>query len=263
MSEATALEADLLYEVRDGIGRVTFNRPQARNSLTFGMYERLAEICANAGQDRSLKVLILTGTGDKAFASGTDINQFRAFKTPQDAIDYEARIDRILSTLEQCQVPTIAAVNGVCAGGGAGIAACCDIRIGTTTAKFGFPIARTLGNCLSMSTIGRLAGLIGAARLKEMIFTARLIEAEEAASLGLLNEVVEDRSALERRADELARLISSHAPLTLRATKQALHRMQPKAREDEDLILMCYQSRDFREGMDAFLSKRPPQWTGE
>ena len=263
MSEATALEADLLYEVRGGIGRVTFNRPQARNSLTFGMYERLAEICANAGQDRSLKVLILTGAGDKAFASGTDINQFRAFKTPQDAIDYEARIDRILSTLEQCQVPTIAAVNGVCAGGGAGIAACCDIRIGTRTAKFGFPIARTLGNCLSMSTIGRLAGLIGAARLKEMIFTARLIEAEEAACLGLLNEVVEDRSALERRADEMARLIASHAPLTLRATKQALHRMQPKVREDEDLILMCYQSRDFREGMDAFLSKRPPQWTGE
>jgi enoyl-CoA hydratase len=263
MSEATALEAELLYEVRDGIGRVTFNRPQARNSLTFSMYERLAEICASAGQDRSLKVLILTGAGDKAFASGTDINQFRAFKTPQDAIDYEARIDRILSTLEQCQVPTIAAVNGVCAGGGAGIAACCDIRIGTRTAKFGFPIARTLGNCLSMSTIGRLAGLIGAARLKEMIFTARLIEAEEAACLGLLNEVVEDRSALERRADEMARLIASHAPLTLRATKQALHRMQPKVREDEDLILMCYQSRDFREGMDAFLSKRPPQWTGE
>jgi enoyl-CoA hydratase len=263
MSEATALEAELLYEVRDGIGRVTFNRPQARNSLTFSMYERLAEICASAGQDRSLKVLILTGASDKAFASGTDINQFRAFKTPQDAIDYEARIDRILSTLEQCQVPTIAAVNGVCAGGGAGIAACCDIRIGTRTAKFGFPIARTLGNCLSMSTIGRLAGLIGAARLKEMIFTARLIEAEEAACLGLLNEVVEDRSALERRADEMARLIASHAPLTLRATKQALHRMQPKVREDEDLILMCYQSRDFREGMDAFLSKRPPQWTGE
>jgi enoyl-CoA hydratase len=263
MSEATALEADLLYEVRDGIGRVTFNRPQARNSLTFGMYERLAEICANAGQDRSLKALILTGAGDKAFASGTDINQFRAFKTPQDAIDYEATIDRILSTLEQCHIPTIAAVNGVCAGGGAGIAACCDIRIGTRTAKFGFPVARTLGNCLSTSTTGRLAGLIGAARLKEMIFTARLIEAEEAARLGLLNEVVEDRSALERRADEMARLIASHAPLTLRATKQALHRMQPKACEDEDLILMCYQSRDFREGMDAFLSKRPPQWTGE
>jgi enoyl-CoA hydratase len=263
MNDTATLAADLLYEVRDGIGRITFNRPQARNSLTFGMYERLAEICANAGKDASLKVLILTGAGDKAFASGTDINQFRAFKTPQDAIDYETRIDRILSALEQCQVPTIAAINGVCAGGGAGIAACCDIRIGTKTAKFGFPIARTLGNCLSMSNLGRLSALIGAARLKEIIFTARLIEAEEAVGLGLLNEVVEDGSVLARRADELARLVASHAPLTLRATKQALLRMRPETREDEDLILMCYQSRDFREGMDAFLGKRQPQWTGQ
>ncbi len=263
MNEATTLEADLLYEIHDGIGRITFNRPQARNSLTFNMYERLAEICAGAGKDRSLKVLILTGAGDKAFASGTDINQFRAFGSPQDAIDYETRIDRVLGMLEQCQVPTIAAVNGVCAGGGAGIAACCDLRIGTRTAKFGFPIARTLGNCLSTSNLSRLSALIGAARLKEIIFTARLIEAEEALRLGLLNEVVEDRSALERRTDELARLIASHAPLTLRATKQGLHRMRPRPHEDEDLILMCYQSRDFREGMDAFLNKRPPQWTGE
>jgi enoyl-CoA hydratase len=263
MNDTATLQADLLYEVRDGIGRIIFNRPQARNSLTFGMYERLAEICANAGDDRSLKVLILTGAGDKAFASGTDINQFRAFKSPQDAIDYETRIDRVLGTLEQCQVPTIAAINGVCAGGGAGIAACCDLRIGTTTAKFGFPIARTLGNCLSMSNIGRLSALIGAARLKEIIFTARLIEAEEALRLGLLNEAVDDLSALERRAGELARTIASHAPLTLRSTKQALLRMRPKVSEDEDLILMCYQSRDFREGMDAFLNKRQPQWTGE
>ena len=263
MNEATNLEAELLYDVRDGIGRITFNRPQARNSLTFNMYERLVEICANAGKDPSLKVLVLTGAGDKAFAAGTDINQFRAFKTPQDAIDYETRIDHVLSALEQCPVPTIAAINGVCAGGGAGIAACCDIRIGIRTAKFGFPIARTLGNCLSMANLGRLSRLIGAARLKEIIFTARLIEAEEAIGLGLLNGVVEDLPALARRADELARLVASHAPLTLRATKQALQRMQPKVREDEDLILMCYQSRDFREGMDAFLGKRQPQWTGE
>jgi|SRR5712664_602706 len=262
MDDTATLEADLLYEVSDGIGRITFNRPQARNALTFNMYRRLAEICMAAGNDRSLKVLILTGAGDKAFASGTDINQFRAFSSPQDAIDYETRIDQVLGTLEQCQVPIIAAINGVCAGG-AGIAACCDIRIGTRTAKFGFPIARTLGNCLSMSNLGRLSRLIGAARLKEIIFTARLIEADEAAGLGLLNEVVEDRAALERRAGELARLVASHAPLTLRATKQALLRMQPAVREDEELILMCYQSRDFREGMDAFLNKRQPQWTGE
>src|SRR5215212_10544186 len=206
-------QSDILFDVHDGIGRVTFNRPQARNAFTFQMYERLAEICEEANQDRAIKVLIFTGAGDKAFASGTDINQFRAFKTPQDAIDYEARIDRILTTLEQCQVPTIAVINGVCAGGGAGIAGCCDLRIGTSTAKFGFPIARTLGNCLSLSNISRLSALIGPARVKDVIFTARLVDAPEALALGLLSEVLDDVEALRRRADELAALIANHAPL--------------------------------------------------
>ena len=263
MNDTTTLDADLRYEVNEGIGQITFNRPQARNALTFNMYRRLAEICTDAASDRSLKVLILTGAGDKAFASGTDINQFRAFSSPQDAIDYETRVDEVLGTLERCPVPIIAAINGVCMGGGAGIAACCDIRIGVKAAKFGFPIARTLGNCLSMSNLARLSALIGAARLKEIILTARLIESAEAAAIGLLNEVVEDRAALDRRVDELARLVASHAPLTLRSTKQAMLRLQPKVVEDEELILMCYQSRDFREGMDAFLNKRPPQWKGE
>ena len=256
---------DLLYEVRDGIGRITFNRPQARNALTFAMYERLSKICQAAEKDATLKVLILTGAGDKAFASGTDINQFRAFKTPQDAIDYEARNDRVLGVLERCRVPTIAAISGACTGGGAGIAACCDLRIGTTTTKFGFPIARTLGNCLSMANYSRLAALLGPARVKDIIFTARLVEAQEALALGLLSEVVEDVEALQRRADELATLLASHASLTLRATKEAMRRLQPRlsAEEGHDLILMCYMSKDFREGLDAFLTKRTPQWSGE
>jgi enoyl-CoA hydratase/carnithine racemase len=256
---------DILFELRDGIGRITFNRPQARNAFTFAMYERLAEICAQANQDRAIKVLVLQGAGDKAFASGTDINQFRAFTTPQHAIDYEARIDRVLTQIEECRVPTIAAITGACTGGGAGIAACCDLRIGTKTTRMGFPIARTLGNCLSMSSLSRLTALIGPARVKDIIFTARLVGAEEAAAAGLLTEVVDDLPALQRRADELATLIAGHAPLTLTATKQALARLRTKLtrEEGEDLILMCYMSRDFREGLDAFLSKRPPQWTGE
>jgi enoyl-CoA hydratase/carnithine racemase len=260
-----AAEDDLLYEVHDGIGRVTFNRPQARNALTFAMYERLKEICDAASTDRSLRALVLTGHGDKAFASGTDINQFRAFKAPQDALEYESRIDRILSALEQCRVPTLAAIAGACTGGGAAIAACCDLRIATRTVRFGFPIARTLGNCLSMSSLGRLTALIGPARVKDLIFTARLLDADEAFRFGLLSEIVEDSPALERRAGELGRLIAGHAPLTLRATKEALRRLQERlSREQgEDLILMCYMSRDFREGMDAFLNKRPPKWSGE
>ncbi|MDI4233734.1 enoyl-CoA hydratase/isomerase family protein [Bradyrhizobium sp. Arg237L] len=255
---------DLVFEVASGIGRVTFNRPQARNAFTFEMYERLAEICEQANSDQAIKVLVLRGAGDKAFASGTDINQFRAFTTPQDALDYENRIDRVLTTLEQCRVPTIAAINGFCTGGGAGIAAACDLRIGTRSARIGFPIARTLGNCLSMSNVSRLAALVGPARVKDLIFTARLVEAAEAAAIGLLTEVVDDLAALDGRADEVARLLAGHAPLTLSATKQAVARLQKRLtrEEGEDLIVMCYMSEDFREGLDAFLNKRAPQWRG-
>jgi enoyl-CoA hydratase/carnithine racemase len=265
MDQQSTELGDLLFEVRNGIGRVTFNRPQARNAFTFEMYERLAQICEQGDKDRSIKVLVLQGAGDKAFASGTDINQFRAFKTPEHAIEYESRIDRVLTALEQCRVPTIAAIAGACTGGGAGIAACCDLRVGTNTTRFGFPIARTLGNCLSMSSVSRLTALIGPARVKDLIFTARLVGAEEAAKLGLLNEVVEDLSALQQRVEELATVIAGNAPLTLRATKQALARLQRRLsrEEGEDLILMCYMSRDFREGLDAFLNKRQPQWAGE
>ena len=256
---------DLIYKVEDGIGHITFNRPQARNALTFAMYERMAAICEAANTDHAIKALILTGAGEKAFASGTDISQFRAFRTAQDALDYEARIDRVLGALETCRVPTIAAIAGACTGGGAGIAACCDIRIGTESTRIGFPIARTLGNCLSMSNISRVMALIGPARTKDLIFNARLVEAPEALALGLLNEVVPDVETLARRADETAKLVASHAPITLEVTKEAVRRLRRTLTRDEgeDLLLRAYMSEDFREGMDAFLNKRTPQWKGK
>jgi enoyl-CoA hydratase/carnithine racemase len=259
------LDQDLLYEVKDGIGHVTFNRPQARNAFTFAMYERLAEICQEVDTSHSVKALLLTGAGDKAFASGTDISQFKAFKTAEDALAYESRIDRVVGTLERCSVPTIAAIAGACTGGGGALAAACDLRIAAANARFGFPVARTLGNCLSMGNYARLAALIGIARAKEIIFTARLVEAEEAKSVGLVSEVLPDHAALMERAEALAKHVASLAPLTLRATKEALHRLTPRipTEEGRDIILMCYMSKDFQEGMDAFLNKRPPQWKGE
>ena len=229
---------ELLYDLRDSIGFVTLNRPQARNALTFAMYERLAEIAANPGAARAL---IITGAGDKAFAAGTDIGQFRAFATADDAIAYEARLDRVLGALERCPVPTIAAIAGACTGGGAGIAAACDLRIAAANARFGFPIARTLGNCLSMANIARLSALIGPGRVAEMIFTARLLSAAEAQATGLVSEVLADATALAVRA---------------------LRRLRDDLPPDEDLIRLCYTSADFREGMEAFLGKRPPVWQG-
>ncbi len=255
---------DLLYEIRDGIGFVTLNRPQARNALTFPMYERLREIAAGAGDDAALKVLVITGAGEKAFAAGTDISQFREFRTPEDALAYEERIDRVLVALEECPKPTIAAIAGAATGGGAAIAAVCDLRIAAANARFGFPIAKTLGNCLSMANYGRLAALLGPARVLDLVYTARLVEAEEARAMGLVSEILPDHAALQARAEALARTIAGHAPLTLRATKEAMRRLRLAARQvnGDDLVTMCFTSRDFQEGVESFLARRPASWTG-
>ncbi len=257
-------ESELLYRVADGIGWITLNRPRARNALTFAMYEGLAEICGRAPQEGDAKVLVIVGAGEKAFAAGTDISQFRSFETREDALTYEARIDRVLSAVECCPLPTIAAIAGACTGGGAGIAAACDLRIASGDLRFGFPIARTLGNCLSAASLARLSALIGQGRVRELVFTARLVAAEEALAAGLVSEVLADRDAVMARAEELARTIAGHAPLTLRATKEALRRLRVAAAEvdDHDLIELCYLSADFREGLEAFLGKRKPEWKG-
>jgi len=256
---------ELLYELRDGVAYVTFNRPQARNALTFAMYERLAEICKQANAERAIRAILITGAGDKAFAAGTDISQFRTFDKEQDALDYEARIDRVMNVIERCRVPTIAAIHGACTGGGASIAACCDLRIASRTMKYGFPVARTLGNCLSLASYSRLVYLVGPGLVKDIVFRARLVEADEALAKGLINELCDDQASLMQRAEEIARLVASHAPLTLQATKEALLRLRPSVAHGEgnDLVLRCYMSEDFREGMEAFLNKRKPVWKGK
>lgn len=258
------MTTELLHEVRDGVAYVTFNRPQARNALTFAMYERLAEICNGASEDRSIRAILITGGGDKAFAAGTDISQFRAFESEQDALDYEARIDRVMTAIERCRVPTIAVIHGACTGGGASIAACCDLRIASRDMKYGFPVARTLGNCLSLASYSRLVYLVGPSLVKDIVFRARLVEADEALARGLVMELTENQETLMKRAEEIARQVASHAPLTLQATKEALLRLRPAVAHGEgnDLVLMCYMSEDFREGMDAFLNKRKPVWKG-
>ena len=258
------MSQEILYELKDGVGRITFNRPEARNAFTFRMYERLAEICRQASADSTVKVLLLSGVDESAFAAGTDISEFRKFSTAQDALDYEARINGLLDAFERIPIPTIAAIAGACTGGGTTIAACCDLRIGAANARFGVPISRTLGNCLSMANYARLAALLGPARVKDIIFTGRLVDSGEARAIGLLSEVLPDYVSLQTRADELARTVASRAPLTLRVTKEALRlikeRMMPE--EDDKMVLTCYMSNDFREGLDAFLNKRTPKWTG-
>ncbi len=254
---------EIVSQVRGQTLWITFNRPQARNALTFEMYDGLAQLCRDVPTDGSLRAVVIHGAGGKAFAAGTDMTQFRAFDKPQDAADYEAKIEGVLDAVERCKLPTVAAINGACTGGGAAIAGACDIRIATANLKFGFPIARTLGNCLSAANLARLSSLMGAGRVREMIFTARLLGAEDARGCGLITEVLPDEDALTARADALADTLAQMAPLTLRATKEAMRRIAAATRvEDSDLIEMCYMSRDFRHGLEAFLAKQEPDWSG-
>jgi len=211
-----------------------------------------------------VRALVITGAGDRAFAAGTDIAQFRDFSDPDHALAYEATIDRVLSDVERCPVPTIAAITGACTGGGAAIAAACDIRISDQHLRYGFPIARTLGNCLSIASLDRLSSLLGATRLREILLTARLIEAEEALRIGLVSEVMDDAASVRSRAEELADRLAGHAPLSIQATKEGLRRLRQQGSDAnaDDLITMCYMSSDFKEGIDAFLGKRKPNWKG-
>ncbi len=252
----------VLYEISGAVGTITMNRPEARNALTFEMYDRIAEICAEPSTDGSVKALIITGAGERAFAAGTDISLFRGFKQPEDAIAYEERIERVLRAIETAPVPTTAAISGACTGGGATIAVACDLRIATENSVFGFPVARTLGNCLSIANYARLVAMVGAGRVMEMVITAKLLDAATAKAVGLVGELVPDHLALMARAREVAAMVAEHAPLTMRTTKEALRRLREGRRDDEDLITKCYMSEDFREGLEAFLAKRKPNWQG-
>jgi enoyl-CoA hydratase len=255
---------DILYEVQDRVGLVTFNRPAAHNALTFGMYDRLGEICATVPDDGSVRAIIVTGAGGRAFAAGTDISLFRNFSAAEDGLAYEARMEAMFAKLERCPVPTIAAIPGICTGGAAVIAAACDLRIATRNLKYGFPIARTLANCLSAANIARVAMLTGVGRAVDMLMTTRLIEAEEALAIGLVNELFDTPDALMQRARALGAQIATQAPLTMRAGKEVVRRMRERfgGIEDKDLIALCYGSADFREGLDAFLTKRTPKFEG-
>lgn len=266
------------FTIDRDVATLTFDRPEARHAMTWDMYQALVTACdlvdaavdateaAEAGTEVTpLRVFVIRSTGDKAFISGTDISQFTHFDAPDAHIQYERRMDAIIDRLERVRIPTIAQVQGVAAGGGCMIALACDMRVCATEARFGVPVARTLGNCLSAANYARLVDLIGPARTKDIMFTGRFLTATEAESLGLANRLVQ-QAELEAATKALAETVAAHAPLTLRATKEAVRRVLEHRRlgtaAADDLVTLCYTSADFKEGVSAFLEKRPPAWTG-
>jgi len=262
--ENIAPASEPVLVARDGpIVTLTFNRPEARNAMTWGMYQRLYETCEEVDADDTVRVLVLKGAGGKAFVAGTDIGQFTEFKSGEDGLRYERDGDRRTGRIARVKKPVIAQIQGYAVGGGFGIAAGADLRIATPDARFGAPIARTLGNCLSMQAYARYLDLLGPSRLKELIFTARLLSADEALTAGFVHEIV-PAASIEARVRELAETIASHAPITLWVTKEAVRRIQESrvVPDGDDLIATTYGSADFHEGVRAFLDKRPPRWTG-
>ncbi|PYR41865.1 MAG: enoyl-CoA hydratase [Acidobacteria bacterium] len=254
-----------IFEAAGPIATLTFNRPDARNAMTWEMYDALVDACERVDRDEALRVLVLRGAGGKAFVAGTDISQFQTFADRHDGLKYEERLDAVLDRIERVAKPTIAQVEGVAAGGGCAIALVCDLRVATPASTFGIPIARTLGNCLSGATYSRLVDLVGPAAVKDLLFTGRFLDAAEAYALGLVNRIVA-ADAIGDAVAGLASEIAANAPLTVRATKEMIRRVLAARRlrpgDDADLVELCYTSEDFHEGVAAFLAKRKPRWTG-
>ena len=256
-------EGAVRYE-RDGVvGRITFDRPAARNAMTWTMYDELARACEKIAADSEVRVAVLRGAGGKAFVAGTDIGQFRDFKSGEDGVDYERRVATYLAAVEELPVPTIAVVEGWAIGGGLAIAAACDLRVATPGSRFGVPIARTLGNCLSIANTACLAAELGLARTKRMLLLAEMLAAEELLAAGFLAEIV-TADELDARVNQLCERLAGNAPITMRVTRESLRRLLHAGLPDgEDLIRQCYGSQDFHIGVESFMEKREPRWTGK
>ena len=249
--------SNVVCDIKESVGIVTLNRPDARNALTWEMYDALVEACAAAEADENVRVLIIRGAGG-AFSAGTDIAQFKDFDGA-DGVAYEKRLDAVIDRIERLPLITIAEVDGVAAGGGCAIAMACDLRFCSERAVFGIPVARTLGNCLSITNTARMVDMIGLAATRDILLTGRLIDAEEARRSGLASEII----ASEQLADEVMKRaadLATRKRSTVAATKATLlllrdHR-RPKLTAANDIVKACYASDDFKEGVGAFLKTR-------
>ena len=247
--------------VRDGaVATIVFARPEARNAMTWPMYEQLQQACRELRDDRSCRVVVLRGEGGEAFVAGTDIAQFSGFTGGDDGLAYEARMEEVFADLESLPQPTIAVVEGFAAGSGLLMSAICDLRIATPRARFGMPVARTLGNCLSMQNYARLVSVLGASRVASVVMTASFIDAADALDAGFVT-AVHDPEELDAAVEALTERIIQHAPLTMWATKEALRRLRASSLPDgDDLVHRVFGSQDFKEGVAAFTAKRPARW---
>ncbi len=242
------------YALQGAVAEIVFDRPHARNAMTWRMYEQLAEACDDIGGRDNVKVVILRGAGEQAFIAGTDITQFENFDA-EKGLEYEASLEAGLQKLERLKAVTVAVLRGYAVGGGLVIAAVCDLRIATPGARLGMPIAHTVGNCLSAPNLARLAHLLGSAQVRSMILSGEFVHAEQALAIGAILFVAED-AELEDRLAKLCEKLQRASPNSIYAAKEGLRRLAQSGLPDvTDLIRLCYGSKDFKERVRGFAAK--------
>jgi enoyl-CoA hydratase/carnithine racemase len=248
---------ELQVDRRDGVVEVVFNRPKRRNAFTAAMYAGMRELCDELREDTSTRVLVLRGAGGQAFAAGNEISDF----LDRDVVAYEETIRQLLVALFDLPQVTVAAIDGACVGGGLAVATHCDLRISTPHSRFGYPIARTLGNALSASIVYRCAAIFGESLTREMLLTSRLVTSDRAYAVGAVMSVVDD---LDAEVEHVVRGLQQASGVTMRATKQQLaHRARLLEAEpdfDAALLTEVYGGPDFAEGVRAFLAKVRPDF---
>lgn len=252
-----------VHFTREGpIGSIVFDNPASLNALTFEMWRQLGEICGKIREDNTLRVVTLRGAGGKAFLAGTAIDGFLDFQSGADGVAYEQEMDGYVSLVETLPMITIAVIEGWAVGGGLALSCASDLRIATPDARFGSPLGRSIGNCLSSSGYTRLVAHLGIAQAKRILLLGEMLTADEMAKLGLLYKVVEP----ERLDDVVAATCvraAENAPITSQVSKEAMLRlMYASAPEIDDLVERVYGSNDFRMGVRHFLEKKPRVWTG-
>lgn len=255
-------DGKLVYEKVGNVGRITFDNRAAHNALTWTMWRDLGAVCTEIAKDREVRVVTLRGAGGKAFVSGTDISGFLSFESGQRGIEYEREMDTYIGTVEALPQPTIAVVEGWAVGGGLALSFACDFRVATVDAKFGSPLSRTIGNCLSMKGYARLVANVGIAQAKRMLLLGEMATAAELQALGLILRVL-DRDELEAAVEELCDRLAANAPLTIQASKESIRRLTYANLPDiDDLVSMIYGSEDFRNGVRNFVAKKKTVWAG-
>jgi len=266
MNEAVTQTSKILSRKEGGVGYLIFNNPERHNAMSLEMWDATRRVLDDFEHDSNVRVAVLTGAGGKAFVSGADISEFEKLRSSQELIEkYNAVSDKAFTGINDFPKPTISMIRGYCIGGGLGLALCTDLRICSDNSKFGVPAAK-LGLGYGYVGVKRLVDLVGPSFAKEIFFTARQFDTQEALAMGLVNRVVPSAD-LETYVKNYAETISGNAPLTIHAVKVTVAQaVREDAQRDialaDRLVAQCYASNDYKEGRKAFMEKRKPQFKG-